>query len=316
MSICDINAEDYGQPRRGRRRRERLARPLGAGSTAEGEHVDKHLPGERQTTVLIPTPATDRTDVHAELDSPTEDAKRGEEPSRRADRSGTRWMFVAAAILAVGLTLSVGGAVLWRSSVRAHNKQTFAATAADVTTTLETLLLRDADFVSTVRGVLTMEPRMSATRFERWFNDLQGRRRQLGGLGTAVVERVPVSELRTFQARRNADPAFRSLVGGRPRPFLRNGRSVNCLLSASVSVAGALSQGVTGLLQDDWCSRTSGVGITQARLLRAETDTGRCSFYPSPARECAPCSSSRRSTAVARASPTSPSAAPRLPAGL
>jgi CHASE domain len=198
----------------------------------------------------------------------------------RAKTSRRRWAILAATILALGLMISLAGGLLWRSSVRSQQKQAFQTTASDVTTTLETLLLRDGDFVSTVRAVLTMQPRMSTSRFEQWFVELQGKQRQAGGLGTAVVERIPASQLASFQARRNADPAFRTLVGGSPQPFVPDGRAVSCLLSTSVSVVGALSKGITNLLQDDWCSPSSGVGSSQASLLQAQTDTGQVLVLP------------------------------------
>ncbi|MFI4984566.1 MAG: EAL domain-containing protein [Solirubrobacterales bacterium] len=215
-----------------------------------------------------------------QLQSIPELAERAEESSPRANPRRRRWILLASAILALGLTVSLAGALLWRSSVHTHDKQDFQATASDVTMTLEALLRRDADFISTVRAVLTMQPRMSTSRFEQWFAELQGKQRQVGGLGTAVVERVPASQLASFQARRNADPSFRGLVGGSPQPFVPNGRAVNCLLSASVSVVGALSEGITNLLQDDWCSPNSEVGFSQASLLLAQTDTGKVLVLP------------------------------------
>jgi hypothetical protein len=80
---------------------------------------------------------------------------------------------------------------LWRTSVRAHDKQEFQTNSTDVSETRETLLQRDADFVATLRAVLTMQPHMSATDFDRWFAQLHGKQRQVGGLGTTVVEAVP-----------------------------------------------------------------------------------------------------------------------------
>ena len=83
-----------------------------------------------------------------------------------------RWVLIVCAIIVVGLGLSLGGALLWRSSVRSRERQQFQTNATDVSETAETLLRRDADLVTTLRGVLTMQPNMSATHFDEWFAEL------------------------------------------------------------------------------------------------------------------------------------------------
>jgi diguanylate cyclase (GGDEF)-like protein len=194
-------------------------------------------------------------------------------------------VLLACAIVAVGLAVSLSAALLWRSSVRADARQEFQSQATDVNATLETLLNRDTDFVETLRALLTMQPHLSATRFDQWFAELQGRVRQVGGLGTTVVERVPVAELAAFQARRDANPAFRALVGGRLEPVARSGRADYCLLSAGGTVT-PLSQAVGKLLQGDWCDPSSPIGgypagqTSQAVLMPSITDSGQFVVYP------------------------------------
>ena len=202
-----------------------------------------------------------------------------QEPDRTAAHH-TRWLAFACAVLAVGVAASLGSALLWRSSVRMHERETFDATASDVSATLGTMLRRDADFIATLRAALTMEPHMSASRFERWFGQLDGERRLVGGLGTVVVEAVPARELAGFLARRNADPSFRMLVGGTPAPVPATGHGRYCLLTASVTVLGALSTEDARVAQGDWCSPSSVVGRSQASLLRAQTDTGQLLVLP------------------------------------
>ena len=193
-------------------------------------------------------------------------------------------MILACVILLVGLVASLGSALLWRSSVKAHDKQGFQTSSTDVSETLQTLLQRDADFVATLRAVLTMQPRMSATRFDRWFAQLQGKQHQVGGLGTTVVEAVPAAGLAAFQARRAADPAFRALTAGALVPVL-NGRATYCLLSAGGTVK-PYSPSVGRLLQGDWCDPASPIGgyrtggASQALLLRSITDSGQFLVHP------------------------------------
>ena len=194
-------------------------------------------------------------------------------------------MLIACAILVVGLTTSLGSALLWRSSVRAHDRQAFQVRSTDVNETLETLLRRDADFVATLRGVLTMQPHLRATRFDQWFAQLRGKQREVRGFGTTVVEAVPAAELVAFQARRDADPAFRAFAGGRIVPVAPSGRARYCLLSAGGTVT-PYNQAIGRLLQGDWCDPSSAIGgypagrTSQAVTMRSVTDSGQFLVYP------------------------------------
>jgi diguanylate cyclase (GGDEF)-like protein len=203
----------------------------------------------------------------------------------RTATSRRRWVLVACAILLAGLGASLGSALLWRSSVRTHDRQEFQTNSTDVSGALGTLLQRDADFVATLRAVLTMQPHLSATRFNQWFAQLQGKQRQVGGLGTTVVEAVPAAELAAFQARRNADPAFRTFVGGRLEPVARSGQARYCLLSVGGTVV-PYDQATGQLLQGDWCNPSSSIGAypagatSQALLMQSVTDSGQFLVYP------------------------------------
>jgi len=194
-------------------------------------------------------------------------------------------MLVAGVILVFGLTASLGGASLWRSSVRAHEKQTFQTTATDTSETLETQLRRDTDFVATLRTVLTMQPHLSAVGFNQWFTGLEGHQRQVGGLGTLVVKSVPAAELVAFQKRRDADPAFRALVGGITMPLAPDGRARYCLLSAGASNI-PYPANIARLLRGDWCNPSSPIGgypasgTSQAGLLQSIADSGQFLVHP------------------------------------
>jgi diguanylate cyclase (GGDEF)-like protein len=194
-------------------------------------------------------------------------------------------MLLACAILLVGLVASLGSALLWRSSVKAHDGQQFETGSTDVNQTLETLLRRDADLVTTLRGVLTMQPHLSASRFDQWFSQLQGKQREASGLGTTVVEAVPAAKLTAFQARRAADPAFRAFVGGTVVPVVPSGRARYCLLSAGGTVT-PYTHEVGKLVQGDWCNPASPIGgyqsgaTSQAVLLRSVTASGQFLVYP------------------------------------
>jgi diguanylate cyclase (GGDEF)-like protein len=214
------------------------------------------------------------------------ESREGTEKSSATSVHRSRWLALACAVLVVGVSLSLGGGLLWRSNIRAHDKQNFQAGSTDVSETLETLLRRDADFVASVRAVLTMQPHLSATRFDQWFLELQGKQRQVGGLGTTVVEAVPAGKLAAFLTKRDADQAFRRLVANVLHPFKRSAQTRYCLLSAGGTVT-PYSRPIGQLLQGDWCDPSSAIGAyptgdgtTQAQLMRSTTDSGQFLVYP------------------------------------
>jgi diguanylate cyclase (GGDEF)-like protein len=183
------------------------------------------------------------------------------------------WLVVACAVLLAGLALAAVGALLWRSSEQQHERQAMRATASNVTDTLGTLLRRNADFVATLGGVLTMQPHLSATGFNTWYTTLQGRERQVGGIGSAVVASVPAAQLTEFEARRDSDPAFRALLGRWLSPVNRGREDRYCLLSEGGKLV-PLTSLTAGLVQQDWCLPSSTVGLLQSRILQAATDSG------------------------------------------
>jgi diguanylate cyclase (GGDEF)-like protein len=172
--------------------------------------------------------------------------------------------------------LSVGVALLWRASVRGHERQEFRTRAEDVTATIATELRGDADFVATVRALVTMHPQISATAFNEWYDELNGIQGQVGGRATAVVSLVPADELAAFQARRRADPVFMKLADGDTSIVPPGHRSHYCLLSAGVSRL-ARSPLVQEATHVDWCSSAlSGL----ASDLRGEAESGRIAASP------------------------------------
>jgi diguanylate cyclase (GGDEF)-like protein len=183
------------------------------------------------------------------------------------------WLLVACVVLLVGLGMSAAGALLWRSSELRHERQALQATASGVTDTLGTLLRRNEDFVSTLGGVTTMQPHLGATGFNAWYATLQGRKRQVGSIGSAVVALVPAARLTTFEARRDADPAFRALLGRWLSPIKRGSEARYCVLSEGGELV-PLTPLTAGLVQQDWCSGSSTIGSLQSRLLQVATDSG------------------------------------------
>src|SRR6185437_16693698 len=95
-----------------------------------------------------------------------------EDPPKSRRRS-RRAVHGAVAVLVVGLILSGISAVLWARMDQANNRKDFHAVAADVTSTAGILLQRDANFVATLRTVLTMHPDLTPTQFQEWYSRLR-----------------------------------------------------------------------------------------------------------------------------------------------
>jgi len=205
-----------------------------------------------------------------------------EDAHRTRGRRSTRrrwWLIIAVAVLMVGLALSAVSAELWRKDERRDQRRAFALTSANVTATLGTLLHRDADFVATLRAVLTMQHPLSATEFYRWYRRLQGSGRRPGAIGTAVIASVPASQAPSFEARRDADPAFRALVDNWLAPVVRGSQAQYCLMSGGADLV-PLAGVATSLVQQDWCAPESLLGSYQSSLLKSAADTGELLAVP------------------------------------
>ncbi|HTU97454.1 MAG TPA: bifunctional diguanylate cyclase/phosphodiesterase [Solirubrobacteraceae bacterium] len=184
-------------------------------------------------------------------------------PSRRHSRRALRG---AAVVLVVGLVFSALSAIMWGRTDQSNDRKDFHAVAEDVSSTVGILLQRDTNFVATLRTVLTMDPHLTPTQFEAWYSRLQSSQRQVGGIGSAVVNVVAANDLERFQALRDADPAFIRLLGSSIAVVTPTGQRRYCLLASS----GALAQlpGIAArMVQQDWCDPNTFVGSTEAGAL-------------------------------------------------
>jgi diguanylate cyclase (GGDEF)-like protein len=191
-----------------------------------------------------------------------------EDQETKTSRRSRRALLAALIVLFAGLVLSGVSAVMWASADRANHRKDFHAVADGVTSTLGILLQRDANFVSTLRTVLTMNPSLTPTQFNEWYRRLQGDERQVGGIGSAVINVVPANQLLRFQSRRDADPAFIRLLGSSIAFVAPTGQPQYCLLGASGALQ-PLSAIAAHLVQQDWCNPRTFVGSTEATALWA-----------------------------------------------
>ena len=119
-----------------------------------------------------------------------------------ADRRRRWWIALATTVLVVGVGLSAVGALMWHSDRQRRDRQSFQLTASSVTDTLATRLRQDVNFALTVRGLLTMMPRLSPTGFDTWYGALE-EQHQVGTVGEFLpLVTGPLSDVPTLWQRR------------------------------------------------------------------------------------------------------------------
>jgi diguanylate cyclase (GGDEF)-like protein len=119
-----------------------------------------------------------------------------------ADRRRRWWIALATTVLVVGVGLSVVGASIWRSDTQRRDRQSSQLTASNITDALATRLRQDVNFALTVRGLLTMIPRLSPTGFDTWYDSLE-EQHQVGTVGEFLpLVTGPISDVPTVWQRR------------------------------------------------------------------------------------------------------------------
>ncbi len=187
----------------------------------------------------------------------------------------------ACAVLVFGSAAALASAVLWRSSVRSDQHDAFRTAATNVSDTTQTLLRADVDFLGTLNAILTIQPHLRQQGFDEWYHELEGSKRQVGGLGTTIISSVPAASLAGFLARRDAQPAFRALVGPIV-PVAVAGQSRLCLISAAEAIVGALGPTLGRQFQGNWCQPKSLIGKAQGPLERRATESDSMVAFAAP----------------------------------
>ncbi|MGZ4331968.1 MAG: putative bifunctional diguanylate cyclase/phosphodiesterase [Solirubrobacteraceae bacterium] len=119
-----------------------------------------------------------------------------------ADRRRRWWIALATTVLVVGIGLSAVGALMWHSDTKRRDRQSFQLTASSVTDTLATRLRQDMNFALTVRGLLTMMPRLDPTGFDNWYDALE-EQHQVGTVGEFLpLVSGPISDVPTVWQRK------------------------------------------------------------------------------------------------------------------
>jgi hypothetical protein len=145
---------------------------------------------------------------------------------------------IGAAILVLGLAASAFVAAEWHSSLQRADRKSFSSTAAYLSSAVESQLNANYDLTRAMRGIATLEPNASETRFQRWYSLLeQGSTPLTGDAAAALIQSVPAAQLGAYRRAAEADPAFRALIGGKFQVVPPGHRAVYCLARAAVGGA-------------------------------------------------------------------------------
>jgi diguanylate cyclase (GGDEF)-like protein/PAS domain S-box-containing protein len=161
---------------------------------------------------VLPTPVGDRLD--------------GDATSRRG-----RYLRMATwLLLLVGVTGSVLGAAVWRSSVRDHARHGFSAQASDVASSISVSLARLDDLTATMRTVVATHPSMTDRQWIAWYTSLDVAHRYRGSLGFAYAQVVPAAGLAAFAATMKANPPGGVATSGPFKVIPAGHRPYYCLI--------------------------------------------------------------------------------------
>ena len=182
-------------------------------------------------------------------------------------------------ILALGIAASAFTADEWRSNLQRNNRRSFTSTASDLSSTLHSKLEADLEQTRTLRTIATLEPKVSDTRFKRWYDQLRRGAPAPIGVASALIEFVPASKLSSFLGTAKSDASYRAFLAGQSGITPSGRRPLYCLARAIIGSSG----GSTGLYHRCW--------TTALRRFRA-----------SAARRSTRCSTPRRGAPAPRSS--------------
>ena len=165
-------------------------------------------------------------------------------------------MSVAWVVLVLGVSGSVVGAAEWQSHVRTQQQTELRTATNSASATLTTELQRDEDLIRTVRALVASNPNVSNTELQDIFDNL-GPKNYAGTLGLAFIERVPASQLASYQATVSADPLLGLPMSGRFALDPAGNRPQYCLGRLSPSIPPELKKATSGV------SPVAGVTIPQ-----------------------------------------------------
>jgi diguanylate cyclase (GGDEF)-like protein len=187
--------------------------------------------------------------------------------------SGARATSIAAAIVALGVSISVFLAVESRSSAQDANRKSFESVAADLSSAVDSKLDTNIGLTRTMRAIATLEPSADETRYLQWYRQLQLGLPATNEVHATLVQPVSASGLAAFRAGIESDPTFRAAHVGTFGIVPAGKRPVYCLTRALV---GNLSAGGLRAAQLDYCAANiPGVGPSPyPALIRTATDTG------------------------------------------
>ncbi|MEN3308171.1 MAG: diguanylate cyclase [Micromonosporaceae bacterium] len=192
-------------------------------------------------------------------------------PSPRQGRwlTGGIWL-----LLIMCVAGSVAAASGWRSTVRDQDRREFAATAADVASSMASALRRDTDFLAALRSTMETRPGMDNAQFAQWLDRVGATSRYPGGFGYVFVQQIPAGALDAFRREVLADPPPATISMPHFQLLPPGPRDRYCLIRLGFSAAGIPA---TVPLGYDPCAANSMPGVisgSSAPPMRIAADTG------------------------------------------
>lgn len=185
----------------------------------------------------------------------------------------------SAAVLLVGSTCSILGAIAWASYVRVQATRNFEVSASSTADALSDALQRNTDLSLTARVLVETEPTIGSSEFADWFHLLEAHHAYPGSFGLLYIARVAASQLGAFELRIREQPPFGAPATGPFHVMPPGSKAPYCLTSAGVVglqsgrlgiSASALTPLLTLAADDlDFCALQFG------GLLRASAQSGR-----------------------------------------
>jgi diguanylate cyclase (GGDEF)-like protein len=207
------------------------------------------------------------------------------ERAARPRRTRDRWWNLATWLLVTMLsTTSALAGLRWHSDVQRDRAAGLTSTASAVASSITSTLRRQADLTDFEQTLIGLNPTITNTRFNEWFDKMGAAQRYPGSRGFGFVKVVPANQLTTFAAQLAADPIPGLPTTSSYTVFPAASRSQYCLLrlASALSVSDQLPPTL------DYCAPTLPIFGTSptAATLAAARDTGKLtlaapvSLYP------------------------------------
>jgi diguanylate cyclase (GGDEF)-like protein len=180
------------------------------------------------------------------------------------------WVAMVVVLVAIGVAASVVGASGVARDDHNSSRQAFAASSANIASTLQLAIQHEQDLTISAGAFLSSNPDATQSSFLQWVKTVHAFARYPELLTISEISMVPLSQLGAFAARQEADPAGSLPVNGTFQVTPAGSRPYYCLTSVGQSRTAALN------LPDgiDYCQT-----VLKSELLGSR-DSGKDQYLP------------------------------------